>query len=266
MTHEVSWFVLQEEMWWYPILEAMLLLSVFFSCVVCLLVTVQTHDVLQSAIAPECYFTGHMTPFSVPILTTIFFLQFRVKPSIHQALAMIRGYVNLLEGLAGSVPFGSCVSLFYTSSYQGTYMYIIHNLFFGFFPWSYEKCCCTLLVCETQNQNVIVVICFQVIGSSLLVIYDTSGNTGVWIIDFSKTVPLENGEKLSHLEPWSIGNHEDGFLMGLDSIIEVCKVFDMFLFQTNAFVSYGVWDVISSTTVHETYTYMKPSNQIVLQY
>ncbi|ESO84513.1 hypothetical protein LOTGIDRAFT_132004 [Lottia gigantea] len=61
----------------------------------------------------------------------------------------------------------------------------------------------------------------QIIGSSLLIMYDESGHCGVWLIDFAKTIPVENGMILYHNLPWLLGNHEDGFLSGLDNLIDV---------------------------------------------
>lgn len=62
---------------------------------------------------------------------------------------------------------------------------------------------------------------FQLIGSSLLFIHDTKGRVGVWLIDFGKTVALPNGTSIDHKSPWSLGNHEDGYLIGLDNLIKI---------------------------------------------
>lgn len=51
--------------------------------------------------------------------------------------------------------------------------------------------------------------------------YDKKGHTGAWLIDFSKTVPIKAGEKLTHRAEWAVGNHEDGFLFGIDNLIQV---------------------------------------------
>ena len=59
------------------------------------------------------------------------------------------------------------------------------------------------------------------IGSSLLLMFDEEGNTGVWMIDFSKAMRVEQGCPLTHTKPWSLGNHEDGYITGLDNLIKV---------------------------------------------
>lgn len=60
----------------------------------------------------------------------------------------------------------------------------------------------------------------EVIGSSILIVYDDC-RVGAWLIDFAKTKPLPNGVTLDHRSPWSPGNHEEGFLLGLDNLIQV---------------------------------------------
>ncbi|XP_066923835.1 inositol-trisphosphate 3-kinase B-like isoform X1 [Clytia hemisphaerica] len=61
----------------------------------------------------------------------------------------------------------------------------------------------------------------ELIGSSLLFVHDTKGKVGVWLIDFGKTVPLTNGMVIDHKSPWSLGNHEDGYLIGLENIMKI---------------------------------------------
>jgi 1D-myo-inositol-triphosphate 3-kinase len=60
----------------------------------------------------------------------------------------------------------------------------------------------------------------EVVGSSIFMIYDDT-KVGAWIIDFAKTLPVPEGQVVSHREPWVQGNHEEGFLTGLDSLISV---------------------------------------------
>ncbi|KAG0714087.1 Inositol-trisphosphate 3-kinase A [Chionoecetes opilio] len=58
------------------------------------------------------------------------------------------------------------------------------------------------------------------IGSSLLFVHnDTSAL--VRMIDFAKTVPLPQGVGITHRSPWSEGTHEDGYLLGLDKLIDI---------------------------------------------
>ncbi|EDO46853.1 predicted protein, partial [Nematostella vectensis] len=61
----------------------------------------------------------------------------------------------------------------------------------------------------------------EVIGSSLLFVHDSSGHASVWMIDFGKTVPVADGRVLDHRTPWQEGNHEDGYLWGLDKMIDI---------------------------------------------
>ncbi|XP_070590421.1 inositol-trisphosphate 3-kinase B [Erythrolamprus reginae] len=61
----------------------------------------------------------------------------------------------------------------------------------------------------------------EVIGSSLLFIHDKREQAKVWMIDFGKTTPLPEGQVLKHNVPWIEGNREDGYLWGLDNLIEI---------------------------------------------
>lgn len=63
----------------------------------------------------------------------------------------------------------------------------------------------------------------EIIGSSLLVIHYASSKLGVWMIDFAKTVPLPPGVVIDHRSAWKLGNHEDGYLFGLDNLINLVE-------------------------------------------
>merc|ERR1712117_448423 len=56
----------------------------------------------------------------------------------------------------------------------------------------------------------------ELIGSSLLFVHDEN-KASVWMIDFEKTRPTN--KIMHHDVQWTIGNHEDGYLIGLDNLI-----------------------------------------------
>ena len=51
-------------------------------------------------------------------------------------------------------------------------------------------------------------------------IHDTAA-ASLWMIDFAKTYKLPEGVTVTHNDEWKIGNHEDGYLIGIDSLIRI---------------------------------------------
>lgn len=84
---------------------------------------------------------------------------------------------------------------------------------------------------------------FQVIGSSILILYDRSHKAGAWMIDFGKTLPVDTPRSLTHRTPWEVGNHEDGYLHGLDNLIGVS-------IQTNNGIYSLTWTWLIQITKH----------------
>ncbi|XP_025832611.1 uncharacterized protein LOC108736820 isoform X1 [Agrilus planipennis] len=60
----------------------------------------------------------------------------------------------------------------------------------------------------------------EVIGSSLLFVHDRY-NANVWLIDFAKTLLLPSNVNIDHNSFWKIGNHEDGYMIGINNIISI---------------------------------------------
>lgn len=62
----------------------------------------------------------------------------------------------------------------------------------------------------------------EIVGSSIFIIYDKE-RVGAWLIDFAKTRLVPEDAKVSHRTAWHQGNHEEGFLFGLDRLIQTIE-------------------------------------------
>ncbi|CAB4060044.1 ITPK [Lepeophtheirus salmonis] len=60
----------------------------------------------------------------------------------------------------------------------------------------------------------------ELIGSSLLFVHDDD-KASIWMIDFGKTVQIPESLSIDHKSPWEVGNHEDGYLIGMDNLINI---------------------------------------------
>ena len=60
----------------------------------------------------------------------------------------------------------------------------------------------------------------EIIGSSLLFLHDKK-HASCWLIDFAKTDTLPDNIEITHKKNWEVGNHEDGYLVGLNNIIDI---------------------------------------------
>jgi len=64
----------------------------------------------------------------------------------------------------------------------------------------------------------------EVVSSSLLIVYDSAvparAPPGVWMIDFANVSKVDVPLQLTHRLPWQKGNREEGYLFGLDDLVE----------------------------------------------
>ncbi|KOB78446.1 Inositol-trisphosphate 3-kinase B [Operophtera brumata] len=79
----------------------------------------------------------------------------------------------------------------------------------------------------------------ELIGSSLLFVHDKR-KASIWMIDFAKTVPVPENVNIDHNSTWKVGNHEDGYLIGLDNI---ASIFESLIKDDNGNLSYDSKDV-----------------------
>ncbi|KAL9877621.1 inositol-trisphosphate 3-kinase A-like isoform X2 [Glossina fuscipes] len=65
----------------------------------------------------------------------------------------------------------------------------------------------------------------EVIGSSLLFVHDRK-HASAWLIDFAKTVQLPENHQINHFTTWKVGNREDGYLIGINNLIDIFDEMD----------------------------------------
>ncbi|XP_074655554.1 uncharacterized protein LOC141909082 isoform X2 [Tubulanus polymorphus] len=61
----------------------------------------------------------------------------------------------------------------------------------------------------------------EIIGSSLLFVHDHKERASIWMIDFGKSMALPDGRKITHSNKWIEGNLEDGYLIGLNNLVDI---------------------------------------------
>ncbi|CAH0748298.1 unnamed protein product [Diatraea saccharalis] len=66
----------------------------------------------------------------------------------------------------------------------------------------------------------------EIVGSSIFIIYDDE-RVGAWLIDFAKTRRVPEGTQVDHRASWQQGNHEEGFLYGLDRLIDTIETAEL---------------------------------------
>lgn len=54
----------------------------------------------------------------------------------------------------------------------------------------------------------------------MLFVHDRN-QASIWLIDFAKTVSLPKDVHLTHTNEWIVGNHEDGYLIGINNLIQI---------------------------------------------
>ena len=58
------------------------------------------------------------------------------------------------------------------------------------------------------------------LGRSILLVYSNATNTTTChVIDLTRVSELLGGQTVNHRDEWAPGNHEDGYLVGLDNLI-----------------------------------------------
>ncbi|XP_063605586.1 inositol-trisphosphate 3-kinase A-like isoform X2 [Penaeus indicus] len=90
----------------------------------------------------------------------------------------------------------------------------------------------------------------ELIGSSLLFVHNES-SASVKLIDFAKTIPLPENVEITHRKPWSEGTHEDGYLLGLDNLIDLFSVIEKNFIENDAITKTGTPTTTTNATTPE---------------
>ncbi|KAL5971138.1 Inositol-trisphosphate 3-kinase B [Taenia solium] len=86
--------------------------------------------------------------------------------------------------------------------------------------WSDIKGCLNKFT-ETSKHLQASLNSYFMIGTSLLFVHDRTGTANIWMIDFGKTRILPSTVEIDHHQSWVAGNHEDGYLFGIERLIDM---------------------------------------------
>jgi len=149
-------------------------------------------------------------------ITKIRYLQFRENSTTTQSLGFRIDAVRLADGVDSEVPDSTDLKLIKTEEQvRGAMLQYVQRrrVVLGSFLKELERLRQTLERSDEFMQH-------SFIRTSLLLVYsDVTNTTSVHIIDLSRVSCT--GGHLTHRAPWAPGNHEDGYLTGLDNMIRI---------------------------------------------
>lgn len=96
------------------------------------------------------------------------------------------------------------------------------------------------------------------IGSSLLFVHDAL-HASIWLIDFAKTVELPEKVAIDHNSAWTVGNHEDGYLIGINNMIDI---FTDILEQSSVKSTPSSFSTTTTTTTRMTSDYTRETSEL----